>query len=377
MDKTSTNLPVPRAAVRDLHPYEAGKPLDEIAREYDLDERPVKLASNENPYSPPEELKEVYSEEFETLNRYPDGGVYHLRKKLSDRYDWPIEGIVIGAGSDEVTDFLARAYLDPNDEVIVGDPSFVRHSMLPKMMGATPVSVPVTDEFDLDLDAMRDVISDRTKWICLPNPNNPTSRYLGRNSVEAFLGELPSDLTVIYDEAYYEFMNQDDYPDGRKLLDRFNSENDPTIILQRTFSKAYALAGLRVGYALMPPAVAEELHKVRPPFNVTRPAQAVAAASLNCGTFLEDSLRKIEAERDRLTAELESRGFNFVPPSANFLLLELPQAIDSEEFCEALRKEGVIVRSMKPYGLEQHVRVSVGRPDENDRFLSKLDLILG
>lgn len=368
--------PEPRSALSEMVPYEPGKPIDEIAREYDLDEQPVKLASNENPYSPPEVLRDVYEAEFDRLNRYPDGGVHHLREALSERYDWPMDGIVIGAGSDEVTDFLARAYLDPGDETVLADPSFVRHSMLPRMMGANPVEVPVTGDFDFDLDAMLEAVGPDTRWLFLPNPNNPTSRYVPEARLRSFLGNLPGDLTVILDEAYCEFMTEPDYPDGREILDDFSADDDPTMILQRTFSKAYGLAGLRVGYALMPPAVAREIHKVRPPFNVTRPAQAVAVEALECQDFLGESRRKIETERDRLLEALDDRGIGYVEPSANFLLLRVPETTTAEDFCEGMMSRGVIVRSMAPYELDRHVRVSVGRPGENDRFLTALDDIL-
>lgn len=368
-----SNYPDPRSAVSDMVPYEPGKPIDEIAREYDLDEQPVKLASNENPYSPPEALRGVYEAEFDRLNRYPDGGAYHLRQALSDRYDWPRSGIVIGAGSDEVTDFLARAFLSPGDEAVLADPSFVRHSMLPRMMGAEPVPVPVDDEYKLDLEAMLEAVGPDTKWVFLPNPNNPTSRYVKESRVRSFLSELPGDLTVILDEAYSEFMTEEDYPDGCELLSDFSGEEDPTLILQRTFSKAYGLAGLRVGYALMPPKIARELHKVRPPFNVTRPAQAVAERALDCGDYIEESREKIRSQRDRLLEGLDARGLGYVPPSANFLLLRVPEGTSAAEFCEAMMSRGVIVRSMAPYDLDRHVRLSVGRPEENDRFLDALD----
>jgi histidinol-phosphate aminotransferase len=367
----------PRSALSELQPYEPGKPVDEIAREYDLDEDPVKLASNENPYSPPEALRSTYEAEFEDLNRYPDGGAYHLRKALSQKYNWPMEGVVIGAGSDEITDFLARAFLEPGDEVVLSDPSFVRHSMLPRMMGAVPRTIPVTDEYDHDLEGMLDAINERTCWVFVPNPNNPTSRYVSGTRLRSFLNELPDDLVVILDEAYSEFMDQADFPDGRELVDEFDGPDDPTIILQRTFSKAYGLAGLRVGYGLIPPEMARQVHKVRPPFNVTRPAQAVATQALDCTEYIRESRKKIQDERERLLEGLHDLDVGFVPPSANFFLLEVPDRFEGSEFCEELMKRGVIVRSMIPYDLDRHVRVSVGTPRENDRFLGALEDLLG
>jgi histidinol-phosphate aminotransferase len=220
---------------------------------------------------------------------------------------------------------------------------------------------------------MLEAVTDSTRWICFPNPNNPTSRYESETDVRGFLDQVPSDVIVILDEAYAEFMDQDDYPDGRELLADYQSEDDPTLILQRTFSKAYGLAGLRVGFGLMQPELARELHKVRPPFNVTRPAQAVAEAALQENDFLVESRNKINDERDRLTSELEQRGMSFVEPSVNFLLLRVVDSSDSETFCEKLMQRGVIVRSMAPYGLDQFVRVSVGTREENNQFLEALD----
>ncbi len=366
----------PRSALSDLKPYEPGKPMDEIARKYNLERDPVKLASNENPYSPPEALRSVYEDQFNDLNRYPDGGAYHLRDALSEHYNWPMEGIVIGAGSDEITDFLVRAFLEPGDEVVLSDPSFVRHSMLPRMMGAVPRSVPVRDDFEHDLHGLYEAINENTRWVFLPNPNNPTSRYISESDLRSFLKSLPEQLVVILDEAYSEFMNQEDFPNGRELLDDFDGGNSPTILLQRTFSKAYGLAGLRVGYGLIPPSMAREVHKVRPPFNVTRPAQSLATRALHIDGYLEECRKKIIQERERVLEALDNFGISFVPPAANFFLMEVPEFYEGSEFCQELMQRGVIVRSMVPYDLDRYVRVSVGTPSENDRFLKTLEDVL-
>lgn len=366
----------PRSALEQLEPYQPGKPRKEIAREYNLSTDPVKLASNENPYPPPESLRSIYEDEFESLNRYPDGGTYYLRETLSEQYDWPMDGIVVGAGSDEITDFLVRAYLEEGDEIVVAQPSFIRQSMLPRIMGATVIPVPVTEDFDFDLERMLEAVTDRTRWICLPNPNNPTSQYVTESRLRSFLKELNGDILVLLDEAYYEFMDQDDYPNGRSLLSDFQGASDPTVVLQRTFSKAYGLAGLRIGYSLMDASIARQIHKVRPPFNVTRPAQAVAEAALSENEYISRTRREIKSERSRICRELQNRGINYVPPEANFMLISVPESYTSEEFFEAFLERGVIIRSMAPYGLDTYVRLSVGKPSENDQFLRALDDIL-
>ncbi|MFB6347348.1 MAG: histidinol-phosphate transaminase [bacterium] len=366
----------PRPEIEGMSPYEPGKPVEEITREYNLEQDPVKLASNENPYSPPDELRAVFQDEYSRLNRYPDGGSYYLRKALAEKYDWPAQGIVIGAGSDEIVDFLAKAFLRPEDEVVVADPSFIRHQMLTVMMGATPVTVPLTDDYRMNLDRMLEVVTDRTRFICIPNPNNPTSRHVGSEALDEFLTSLPETVTVLLDEAYREFMDQPDYPDGRSILSRYDSTG-PSVVLLRTFSKAYGFAGLRVGYGLMEPERATELHKVRPPFNVSRPAQAVAVEALQNDKYVKTARRKISESRSHLLQELRDRGLEVVPPSANFMLVGTPEGFDAESFCEALIKRGVIVRSMAPYGLTEHVRISVGKPEENNRLLTALDSTLG
>ncbi len=363
-----------RSELEPINAYQPGKPRREIQREYDLDRMPVKLASNENPFSPPEFLEEVYREEFEKLNRYPDGGCFYLRQALAEEYDWPEEAIVLGAGSDEVLDCLAKTTLGPGKEVLTANPAFLMYKIDAQMMGATTIEVPVDDNFHIDLEGMLENITDSTRWICLANPNNPTSRYITEEELEDFLDQVPAHCLVIIDEAYFELMDQPDYPDGLQLL-KSRSEDDPHLVVLRTFSKAYGLAGLRVGYGLMDPGLADQLNKVRPPFNLTRPSQAVACRALENNHYLEEVRRVLTAEREKLVEELKGRGFNVVPPAANFMLVEVPGGQQAEAVCEELLKEGVIVRSMAPYGLENHFRLSVGRPEENNLFLRKLDKI--
>lgn len=363
-----------RSELKQINTYQPGKPRGEIQREYNLEQLPVKLASNENPFPPPDSLKKAYREEFEQLNRYPDGGCYYLKQALAEEYDWPQEGIIVGGGSDEVLDCLAKSTLGPGDEVLTADPAFVMYKIDARMMGATPVEIPLDDNFDINLQGMLDNITDSTRWICLPNPNNPTSRYLSRNKLKNFLEEIPAHCLVVIDEAYFELMDQPDYPDSLEFL-RNRDEGDPRIVVLRTFSKAYGLAGLRVGYGLMNPALAKELNKVRPPFNVTRPAQAVARQAFAENDYLREVRQTLSKERNRLVEELNERNYPVVPPAANFMLVRVPGKNRAKIICEKLLEKGVIVRSMAPYGLENHFRLTVGRPEENDLFLNKLDEI--
>jgi len=240
-------------------------------------------------------------------------------------------------------------------------------------MGARPVEVPVDGAFDLDPGAMLERVETRTRWVCVPNPNNPTSRYLDGDVLWSFLDALPAGCAVLLDEAYRELMCAEDYPDGVELARRCREAGGATPVVLRTFSKAYGLAGLRVGYGVMPPELARELHKVRPSFNVNRPGQVLARAALREEEFVRRTRRRLAGERRRLVSALRSRGWEVVQPSANFFLLEVSGSRSGEDLCEALLRRGVIVRSMTPYGLENHVRVSVGTSEENDRFLGALD----
>ncbi len=363
-----------RKELSGMQAYEPGKPIPEIQVQYNLAEPPIKLASNENPYSPPEELRSVYEAEFERLNRYPDGGSFYLSRALSEKYDWPAEGIVLGGGSDEVLDCLAKATLGEEHEVLMGDPSFAIYQLDAMMMGATPVTVPLTADFEFNLEEMLAEVTSHTRWVCLPNPNNPTSRYVDRESLNEFYRALPEHCLLLLDEAYFELMDLSDYPSGVELLKNQDTGGAGVVVL-RTFSKAYAIPGLRVGYGLMSPELAEELHKVRPPFNVTRPGQAVAVKALEQEEFLVSSRKKIERERENLLTELEARNVEFVPPVANFFLMKAPGDYTGNQLFKSLLPEGVIVRSMAGYGLEEYVRVTVGKPEENELFLEALDKI--
>ena len=371
----NSEQPLFRRELEQLSPYQPGKPAEELAREYNLDRPVVKLASNENPFSPPESVRAAYQDVFDQLNRYPDGGSYQLRESLSDYYSWPSAGIVVGGGSDEVLDCLAKATLSPGDEVLTAKPAFIRYRMVAGMMGATPVEVPLTETYDIDLNGLAEQITDDTKWICIPNPNNPTSRYIQKEDLRNFLRDLPPDVIVVLDEAYFELMNFEDYPDGTTWLK--NEHDTPAhVVVLRTFSKAFGMAGLRVGYGLMEPECKREIDKIRPPFNVTRPAQAVARVALKQQDFLQATRAKIATQRQRLVEELEARDFEVVPPSANFMLVR-PNHLSAAKLTEELKKRGIIIRPMSPYGLPEFVRVTVGRSSENERFLKALDQILG
>lgn len=360
----------PRDSVRDAIPYEPGKPVDELMREYDVDRPPLKMGSNENPYPPPEILEETYRSAFTDLNRYPDGGSFQLREALADHHDWSLEGVMAAGGSDEVLDCLGKALLDRGDQVIVGNPAFVRTPMIAGFMGADVVRVPLTEELEFNLSAFLEEVNSDTRMVYLPNPNNPTGRIITREELDWFYDRLPEQVLLVIDEAYFELIQDEDYPDGRRYLRR---DSGPGVVVLRTFSKSYGLAGLRVGYGLMEPPLREELDKVRPPFNVTRPAQAVAPEALHqADDYLEQARSTLPDEASRLRQQLEKRGIETVPSRTHFFLCEPPVTPAREAF-EQLLEVGVITRPMDGYGLPNKLRISVLEPDDNDEFLHRWD----
>lgn len=287
---------------------------------------------------------------------------------LSGRLQVPAQAIVCGNGSDDIIGMLARAFLSPGDEAILAQPSFLMYEIQVRCSGATPVLVPLRD-FTVDLEAMMDRIGPKTRLVFICNPNNPTGTTVTHQALEAFLEAISPEVVVVVDEAYMEFVN-----DGHcaKSLAFYHLQR-PLVTL-RTFSKAYGLAGLRVGYAVMPPLIADVLHRVRQPFTVSLPAQAGALAALEDHAFLEKTLALVHGQLEVLYAAMEHLGLSYVPTQANFFLIDVGHA---DAVFEALLQKGVIVRSMSGYGLPGHIRVNVGLPAENRRFVEALESVMG
>lgn len=354
-----TKIPVPES-LSAIRPYAPGKPMAELAREYGIADS-IKLASNENPLGPSPRAVAAMRDAVAGIHRYPDGAARDLTLGLARHLSVRPGQIVLGNGSDEIIVLLERAFLRPGDEVILPRPSFLMYEISVHCAGATPVYVPLRN-LDADLDAMAERVTARTRMIFLCNPNNPTGTMIGRSDFERFLERIPPEVPVVVDEAYIEFARD---PDGLRSTDFPAGEH--TVITLRTFSKAYGLAGLRVGYGVMPEPVAEVLQRIRPPFNVNVLAQVGAAAALDDVEFLAETVRAVHAGIDFLRSELEASGFRTFPTEANFFLVALDR--DAGTVFEALLREGVIVRSMASYGFPDHIRVSAGTPAENRRFL--------
>jgi histidinol-phosphate aminotransferase len=348
-------------AVNDLVPYEPGKPVEEVQRELGLD-RVVKLASNEGPFGPFPAALEAIERCAPELNRYPDGGAYRLRAALAERFDLRFEEVAPGAGSDGLIDCLSQAMLEPGDEIVCGWPSFPSYVIGARKLGAVPRTVPLRDG-RYDLDAMLDAVGPRTKIVFVCLPNNPTGTTNSRAELDAYFDQVPNDVLTVLDQAYFEYIDDPEYPNGVDDL-----KAGRRVVVLRTFSKIYGLAGLRIGYALAPEAVVTAIGKVRRAFDMTTPAQEAALASLDSAEELERRRWLNDEARPQLEGILRDHALDPVRPAvANFLFAELGE--DSRPFFEALLREGVIVRPTHGFGASEAIRITVGTEDEH-RFLA-------
>jgi histidinol-phosphate aminotransferase len=357
-----------RPAVEALVPYEPGKPIEEVQRELGL-ERVVKLASNEGPFGPFPAALEALERTARELNRYPDGGAYRLRAALAERHGVALEQVAVGAGADGVIDCLEQATLDPGDEVVCGWPSFPSYVIDAAKMGAEAKTVPLR-EHRYDLDAMLEAIGPRTKIAFLCHPNNPTGTTNTRAELDAWFERVPEHVLTVLDQAYFEYVDSPDYPDGVGYL-----RAGRNVLVLRTFSKIYGLAGLRVGYGIGPAAVVTAAGKVRRAFDITTPAQEAALASLDGAEELARR-RAVNAEgRALLEAALRDNGLDPVPGAVgNFVYAEVGE--DATPLFEALLREGVIVRPCRGFGAPGAIRVTVGTPEEIAFFSAALGRVL-
>jgi histidinol-phosphate aminotransferase len=356
-----------RASIADLVPYEPGKPVEEVQRELGL-ERVVKLASNEGPFPPFPAALEAVERAAHDLNRYPDGGVFALRRALAEKHGVAFEQVVVGGGADGVIDLLSQAVLDPGDEVVCGWPSFPSYVLDALKLGAEPRRVPLRDHVH-DLDALLEATGPRTKLVYVCHPNNPTGTANGRDELLGFLDRLPEHVLCVLDQAYFEYIDDPDYVDGIGLV-----REGRRLLVLRTFSKIYGLAGLRVGYGIGPADVVAATSKVRRAFDVTATAQAAALASLDDDAEIARRRGRNRDGRERLGEILRGHGLEPVGPAlGNFLYVEVG---DGRELFERLLHEGVIVRPLAGFGAPGAIRVSVGTPEENELFDAALATVL-
>jgi histidinol-phosphate aminotransferase len=348
--------PLIRAALAELVPYEPGKPVEEVQRELGL-ERVVKLASNEGPYGPFPAALEAIERAAKELNRYPDGGAYRLRHALAGRHDVRFEEVTVCAGADAVIGYVALATLEPGDEAVTGWPSFPSYVLDPLKVAGVPVRVPLRDE-RFDLEALLDAISPRTKLVFVAAPNNPTGTTSTREELDAYFARVPGHVLTVLDQAYFEYIDDPDYPDG---IEEYAKAGHRVLVL-RTFSKIFGLAGLRVGYGVGPADVITAIGKVRRAFDVTSAGQAAALASLDQP---EEIARRRAANVETMAAlerALRDHGYEPAGPAvANFLFVRVG---DAESLNDALLRQGVIVRPMSSFGAPDALRITAGTPDE-------------
>jgi histidinol-phosphate aminotransferase len=347
-----------RPALAELVPYEPGKPVDEVQRELGL-ERVVKLASNEGQFGPFPAALEAIERGASELNRYPDGGAFRLTTALAEKHGVGSENVAVAAGADAVIMYLSLATLDPGDEIVCGWPSFPSYVLDAIKVGATPRTVPLTDH-RYDVEQILAAVTERTKLVYLCNPNNPTGTMIGRREVDAFFERVPPHVLTVLDEAYFEYVDDADYPDG---IEEYYKAGRHVLVL-RTFSKIYGLAGLRVGYGVGPQPVVDAVKKVRNAFDVSQTAQDAALASL--GDDAEVARRRLATAegREALVAACAELGLTLAtPPVANFVFAEVGG--DSRAVCEGLLREGVILRPLGPFGAPEAVRITVGSAAES------------
>jgi len=349
-----------------LHPYIPGKPVETLLREKGLD-RAIKLASNENPYGPSPKAIAAMQQAAGEVHRYPDGDATVLKEALADFHDVNTDQILIGNGSNEVLELLIRTFAGSGDEVIYAQRGFIVYALAAQAAGATGIAVPELDGLSHDLDGMAVAVTERTKVVCIANPNNPTGTLLSHASIQAFLDKLPRDVVVIIDEAYYEFV-------ADQMGDSMRDLSHPGLVISRTFSKAYGLAGCRVGYAMADRVIVGLANRFREPFNINLLAQAAAVAALEDGDWVMARVAETVAERQKLETALDELGVFGGHSFGNFVLLRHSR---SGEILRHLEDHGIIPRPLVPYGMADYLRISVGLPEENAEFLSVLKSIVG
>lgn len=356
----------PRKAILNVKPYQPGKPIEEVKREMGLRDV-IKMASNENPLGPSPKAVKAIRGYLENINRYPEGGCFYLRQAVAKRLKVKPEQLIFGNGSDELIELVLKAFVDEGDEVVVASPTFLMYEVASSAHGAKIKVVP-TRYFKYDLKAMKDAVTKNTRVVFIANPDNPNGTYVAKYELEDFLKGLPENTIVFLDEAYSDFVEEQDYPNGLDYLGKNN------LIVARTFSKAYGLAGLRVGFGVSSPEIIKYMETVRDPFNVNSLAQIGAIGALKDKEFLSRSKKAVREGKRFIYAELKAMGVRYVPSVTNFILVEFgPKA---SEIAEKLLKKGVIVRNMKGWGLINFIRVTIGKKEENKRFIRELKKII-
>ena len=350
--------PQPNANILEITPYKGGQKMDEG----------WKLSSNENPLGCSPAAQAAVADTAKHLELYPDGSASVLRQAIAQKYGLDADRIVCGAGSDEIFEFLGRAYLSPGDEILQSQHGFLVYRLVAQQSGATTISAPETD-LRTDVDAMIERVTDKTKIVFLANPNNPTGSYIPFSEVNRLHAALPENVLLVLDGAYAEYVRKNDYAAGMEL-----AGEAPNVVVTRTFSKIHGLAGLRLGWAYGPESVIDAIHRVRGPFNVTSVAQAAGIAAIQDDGFVTKSVTHNEDELARVSSAIEGAGFKTYPSVGNFVLVDFPdvegrRSTDADAF---FRSRGIVVRDVKVYGLPDSLRISIGTREANDDVIAAI-----
>ncbi len=354
-----------RKNILNVKQYVPGRPIEDVRREFGLKEI-IKLASNENCLGPSPKAIAAVRGSLANMNRYPDSNNYYLRKRLAKFLRRSESNLIFGNVSDEVICMALRAFVGDGDEVVIAKPTFLIYEIGSQLAGARIKSVSLTRDLKYDLRAMKNAITNKTKLVFIANPDNPTGTYVSKRDLDEFFNGLPEKVIVFLDEAYFEFADYSfrDYPNGLNYL------SSPGVIVARSFSKAYGLAGLRIGYGVSSPEIISYMERTREPFNVNLLAQVGATAALDDKSFLKKTLAHVQKEKEYLYAGFRKAGLNYIASATNFVLVDVGR--DCKEVFNALLKKGVIVRDMKAWGLDTYIRVTVGQRQENIKFLNAL-----
>lgn len=360
-------LKLAQPGITELSPYQPGKPVEELERELGISNI-IKLASNENPRGLSPAVQQALTDAIADLPRYPDGSAYLLKNRLQEFLGISTDRMTIGNGSNDVLELLARVFLGPGLETVVSEHSFVVYPLVTKALGATVVEVPAKD-FGQDLEATLAAITERTRMVFIANPNNPTGTWVDQTTLVTFLDQVPSNVIVVLDEAYFEYVEEADYPDGLQLIDQYDN-----LVITRTFSKVYGLAGLRIGYAISHPHIADLMNRVRQPFNVNSMSLAAAFVALDDQSYIDETVRMNREGMAFLTQACDQMGLGYIPSVGNFLTIDFER--EAGPIYEAMLHEGVIVRPIGVYGMPNHLRVTIGLPAENARLVEVLQKVL-
>ncbi|MBU4251875.1 MAG: histidinol-phosphate transaminase [Candidatus Omnitrophica bacterium] len=356
-----------RKSVLAVNPYISGKPIEETKRQLGLKEV-IKLASNENPLGPSPKALSAIKRSLSGVNRYPDAQGYYLKKRLAKFLGLSPENFVLGNGSDELIDVLIKTFMEADENIVTSEGTFLEYEIIAQVNDRKVKKAPLR-YFKYDLGAMLKLVDKKTKLIFIANPNNPTGTYVTKYEIAEFIDALPEGVVVVFDEAYGAFIDVDDYPDSLSYL-----RKKKKIIILRTFSKAYGLAGLRLGYAIAAPELVTYMERIRQPFNVNLLAQVAGLAALGDNDFLKKTRRLILEGKDFIYRELAKMGLSYVLSVANFILVDTGK--DGREVFKSMLKSGVIVRDMEQYGLRNFIRVTIGTQKENKKFLRVLGKVL-